>query len=189
MSYHPGLKSSINLQNILQPEKISFGYKCIPASLIQGQKRSSCSIVALENYSVFFFFFPLQNSQCQLLNLSCQENPLIWEQRTGLRPLLYVYHLGNGVLCCAVLSHSVVSDSLQPHGLQPTKLPCPWGLSRQEHWSALPCPPPGDFPNPEIEPRSPSLKADSLPAEPPGKPQRCPNKIRLDLCLKKRKTC
>ena len=137
----------------------------------------------------FFFFFPLQNSQCQLLNLSCQENPLIWEQRTGLRPLLCVYHLGNGVLCCAVLSHSVVSDSLQPHGLQHTKLPCPWGLSRQEHWSALPCPPPGDFPNPEIEPRSPSLKADSLPAEPPGKPQRCPNKIRLDLCLKKRKTC
>jgi len=35
----------------------------------------------------------------------------------------------------------------------------------------LPCPPPGDLPNPEIEPRSPTLQADSLPSEPPGKPK------------------
>ena len=34
----------------------------------------------------------------------------------------------------------------------------------------LPCPPPGDLPNPGIEPRSPTLQADSLPSEPPGKP-------------------
>ena len=37
---------------------------------------------------------------------------------------------------------------------------------------ALPCPPPGDLPNPGIEPRSPALQVDSLPAEPPGKPLR-----------------
>ena len=35
-------------------------------------------------------------------------------------------------------------------------------------WSGLPCPPPGDLPNPGIEPRSPALQADSLPSEPPG---------------------
>ena len=35
----------------------------------------------------------------------------------------------------------------------------------------LPCLPPGDFPNPEIKPRSPTLQADSLPSEPPGKPK------------------
>ena len=35
----------------------------------------------------------------------------------------------------------------------------------------LPCPPPGDLPNPGIEPRSPALRADSSPAEPPGKPK------------------
>ena len=35
----------------------------------------------------------------------------------------------------------------------------------------MPCPPPGDFPNPGIEPRSPALQADSLPSEPPGKPR------------------
>ena len=47
-----------------------------------------------------------------------------------------------------------------------------WGISRQESWSGLPCPPPGDLPNPEIEPKSPALQADSLPSEPPGKPLR-----------------
>ena len=71
----------------------------------------------------------------------------------------------------AALGRSVVSDSLQPHGLQPTRLLCPWGFSRQEYWSGLPCPPPGDLPNPGIEPRSPTLQVDSLPREPLGKPQ------------------
>ena len=41
---------------------------------------------------------------------------------------------------------SVLSNSLQPHGLQNARLFCPWGFSRQESWSGLPCPPPGDLP-------------------------------------------
>ena len=45
------------------------------------------------------------------------------------------------------------------------------GFSRQEYWSGLPCPPPGDLPNPGMEPRSPTLQADSLPSEPPGEPK------------------
>ena len=43
-------------------------------------------------------------------------------------------------------------------------------FSRPEYWSGWPFPSSGDLPNPGIEPRSPSLKADSLPAEPQGKP-------------------
>ena len=39
------------------------------------------------------------------------------------------------------------------------------GFSRQEYWSGLPFPSPGDLPNPGIEPRSPALQADSLPTE------------------------
>ena len=70
----------------------------------------------------------------------------------------------NSVLCC-----SVMSDCLWPHGLKPARLLCPWGFSRQEYWSGLPCPPPGDLPNPGTELRSPSLLADSLPSESPGK--------------------
>ena len=45
-------------------------------------------------------------------------------------------------------------------------------FSRQEYWSGLPCPSPGNLPDPGIEPRSPAVQADSLPAEPPGKPYR-----------------
>ena len=51
----------------------------------------------------------------------------------------------------------------------------PWTMqsmefSRPEYWSGQPFPSPGDLPNPGIEPRSPTLQADSLPAEPQGKP-------------------
>ena len=42
-------------------------------------------------------------------------------------------------------------------------------FSRQEYWSGLPFPSPGDLPNPGIDPRSPALQADTLPSEPPGK--------------------
>ena len=42
-------------------------------------------------------------------------------------------------------------------------------FSRQEDWSGLPFPSPGDLPNPEMELRSPALQEDSLPSEPPGK--------------------
>ena len=43
-------------------------------------------------------------------------------------------------------------------------------FSRQEYWSGLPLPSPGDLPNPGIKPRSPTLQADALPLEPRGKP-------------------
>ena len=52
------------------------------------------------------------------------------------------------------------------------RLFCPWGLSRQECWSALPCPFLGDLPNPGIELKSPALQVDSLPSETPGKSMR-----------------
>ena len=45
-------------------------------------------------------------------------------------------------------------------------------FSRQEYWSGLPFPSPRDLPHPGIEPGSPALQADSLPTEPPGKPQK-----------------
>ena len=44
-------------------------------------------------------------------------------------------------------------------------------FSRQEYWSGLPFPSPGDLSNPGIEPGSPALQADTLPSEPPGKSQ------------------
>ena len=44
-------------------------------------------------------------------------------------------------------------------------VPLSMRFSRQEYWSGLPFPSIGDLPNPEIEPRSPALQADSFPAE------------------------
>ena len=44
-------------------------------------------------------------------------------------------------------------------------------FSRQESWNGSPFPSPGDLPNPGIEPGSPTLQADALLSEPPGKPQ------------------
>ena len=46
------------------------------------------------------------------------------------------------------------------------------GLSRQEYWSGLPFPSPGDLHDPGIKPRSPASQVDSLLSEPPGKPKK-----------------
>ena len=77
---------------------------------------------------------------------------------------------GVPVVLCAVPSFPGLSYSLTLRGLQPARLLCPWGFSRQEYWGGLPCSPPGDLPNPEIKPSSPTLRMDSLLTEPPGKP-------------------
>ena len=49
------------------------------------------------------------------------------------------------------------------------QVPLSLGFSRQEYWSGLPFPSPGDLPNPGVKPKSPSLQADSLGTELPGK--------------------
>ena len=70
------------------------------------------------------------------------------------------------VMLCLVVSNSLAPmdcslPSSSVHGI----------FSKQEYWSGLPFPSPGGLPNPGIEPRSPSLQADSLPSEPPEKPK------------------
>ena len=67
-------------------------------------------------------------------------------------------------------SHSVVSNSMQPSGLYSPQAPLFMEFSRQEYWSGLPFPSPGDLPDPGIKPRSPALQEDSLPSAPAGKP-------------------
>ena len=57
------------------------------------------------------------------------------------------------------------------------QVPLSMEFSRQEYWSGLPRPSPGDLPNSETEPESPSLQADSLPSELPGKPLKKKNRI------------
>ena len=59
-------------------------------------------------------------------------------------------HLGSRLHQCAVLSHTVMSDSLWPHGLQPARLLCPWNSPGKN----TECPPSGDLPHPGTGPAS-----------------------------------
>ena len=64
-------------------------------------------------------------------------------------------------------SCSVVSDSFATPWTAARQAPLSMGFSRQEDWSELPFPSPGDLPDPGIKPWSPALQVDSLPSEPP----------------------
>ena len=66
-----------------------------------------------------------------------------------------------------LLSHVQLFDTPWTVAYQASQ---PMEFSRQEYWSRLPFPSPGDLPNPGIEPRSSTLQANSLQSEPPGKP-------------------
>ena len=114
--------------------------------------------------------------------------PFICQRTPGLLPPLSYYEL-----CCSV--HECTSRSSSPcffvYIPRSEKSKCwslshvqlsvtPWtitnpaplsmGFSRQEYWSGLPFPSPGDLPDLGIEPGSPALQEDSLPSEPSGKP-------------------
>ena len=82
---------------------------------------------------------------------------------------------GPGAWCAAAHDvcqvTSILSDSLQPFGLQPSRLLCPWDSLEKKTRVGFPCLP-GDLPNPGIIPlslMSPALAAGSLPLESPGK--------------------
>ena len=70
--------------------------------------------------------------------------------------------------CACIDVPSAVSDSLRPYGA--CQAPLSMGLSRQEYWSGLPFPPPGDLSDLGIKPKSPALAGRFFTTEPPGKP-------------------
>ena len=86
----------------------------------------------------------------------------------------YNYYLNNVLshdVLCAMLSHLVMSDSLWPHGLRPSRLLCPWGISRQNCRGRLPFPSPGALPNPGMDRTLPALQVDSLLLSHQGSPK------------------
>ena len=104
--------------------------------------------------------------------------PLFWIS-VPFRPL---WSTEKSFLCWAVCSHYLaISWKVKGKSLSRVRLfATPWtgayqappsmGFSRQEYWSGLPLPSPGDLPNPGIKPRFSALQADTLPYKPPGKP-------------------
>ena len=81
----------------------------------------------------------------------------------------------NGIILCKmtqrkyVAEMSVAKSCLTVAGQATPSMEFP----RQEYWSGLPFPSPGDLPDPGIEPPSPALAGKFFTTEPPGKPQRC----------------
>ena len=76
-------------------------------------------------------------------------------------------------------SRAVMSDSAFPWTAA-RQAPLSTEFSRQEYWSGLPLPSPGDLPDLGIKPGSPALQADALPSEPPGKPlYQCPKALHI----------
>ena len=73
------------------------------------------------------------------------------------------------VILLLLFDHYIVSNSSIPWTVA-RQAPLSMGFSRQECWSALPFPPPGDLPDPGIEPISPALASRFFTAEPPGIP-------------------
>ena len=86
--------------------------------------------------------------------------------------LFFLLYYSYYVLCLVTQSYPTLCDPMDSRTRgPPTRLLCPWGFSRQKYWTGLPCPLPGNIPNPGIKPRSPTLKADSLSSESLGKPK------------------
>ena len=79
------------------------------------------------------------------------------------------------------VSHSVVSNSDSPWAVA-HQVPLSMEFSRQEYWSGFPFLSPGDLPNPGIKLKSPALQADSLPLEPPGRPDEKDSFSKIGTC-------
>ena len=90
-----------------------------------------------------------------------------------LSPFFFIIkslYFWNTILCACMLSHFSSVWLFVTLWTVAHQAPLSKGFSRKEYWSGLSWPPPGYLPNPGIEPRSPTLQADSLPLVPPGKP-------------------
>ena len=90
--------------------------------------------------------------------------------------VMYLKSSSHQVICyatCFVVVQSLSLTLFQPHRLQPLQALLSMGFSRQEYWSGLPFPSPGDLPNPETEPESPALAGGFFTDEPSRKPMTC----------------
>ena len=103
------------------------------------------------------------------LKYSCLKNPrdrgAWWVTKSGTWLSMHAYTATN------IVKAAVLSKLFATAWTVSCQAPPSMGFSRQEYWGGLPCPSPGDLPNPGIEPGSQTLQADFLPSEPPGKPK------------------
>ena len=79
-------------------------------------------------------------------------------------PQIFCFEIVHACQVALVMSDSVALWNVAGQA------PLSAGFSRQEYWSGMPYPCPGNLPKPVIKPRSPALQADFLPFELPGRP-------------------
>ena len=122
--------------------------------------------------SVFWFFRRIKVLPCILETDKSNDNNNTVIKVLSVKSSFCIWPvISFGILC--VCSHWVVSNFLQPHGLWdpmwPTRLLCPWNSPGRNTGVGCHFLLQGIFPGPGIKPRSPTLKANSLPTEPPEK--------------------
>ena len=112
----------------------------------------------------------LKDDAVKVLHSICQQiwKTQQWPQDWKRSVFIPIPKKGNGKECLKVKSLSRIRLFATPWTVAYQASPS-MGYSRQEYWSGLPLPSPGDLPNPGIEPRSPT-SYHTLPSEPPGKP-------------------
>ena len=92
---------------------------------------------------------------------------IAWTQLSWMRLGIFSWGLPVCMLSCVWL---IVTPCTVAHVTVALQAPLSMGFSRQEYWDGLPCPPPGDLPDPGIDPTSPTLAGRFITTEPPGKP-------------------
>ena len=90
--------------------------------------------------------------------------PYLMESLWKIQRITHV-NVSDTVLCLVTQLCSILCDPMDV----PCQVPLSLEFSRQEYWSGLPFPSPGDLLNPRVKPGSLTLQADSLPSEPPGR--------------------
>ena len=102
---------------------------------------------------------------------SCQSQSFICLQKSIIPDfhVLFIRMYLTFLCCCSLVAESCPT-LLKPRGLYPTRFLCTWDFPGKNPGVGCQFPFPGDLPDPGIKPTSLALQADSLTAEPPGKP-------------------
>ena len=159
----------------------TFSLQCLTSLELPVDPGSVLRVLHKDKWPPFIFSVSMRHKLLLPLqgwrNYGCLQAPTfpLWTS-IQLKPLICLHSLTNirhlfGTFLWLVRR---CADSREWKSLSCVRLlVTPWAMefSRPEHWTGYPFPSPGDLPNPGIEPRSPALQADSLPAEPQGKPQ------------------
>ena len=147
------------IKNILLLKIITIGWQCRVTTNLQFAK----NIVSIKHnkakHNEVRYAYQDDSTKICLLGYLRKWVSQVVHINYTMEKLIYIF----AWLC--VLSHSVVNNSLQPHGLEAHQVPLSMGFSRQEYRSGLPFLSPGDLPDPGTEPGSPTLQANSLPAQ------------------------